>query len=202
MSGAQVSRTRDQLPDVRRPSDVIGRKEHELRMWYYARLFCADGARPRHLNAITGLPIERMRDLWMDIHGHRPHRGPPPRYARSLIHNMRHASHASIFIEVFRSVTGISADMIDMIDLDELYRVHRIYEAILPGEEPGLSREEPSLAIWVCWYILRDLRQEFLQIQYCSTCHTHYIQYLEQTSLRQCPHCSMGATRSLAPREI
>mgnify|MGYP006426117199 CR=1 FL=1 len=197
MTRTQVLRTRDQFPDVRRPSDhIFARKEHELRMWQFARLFCSDGARPRHLNAITGLPIERMRDLWMEIHGDRPHRGPPPRYARSLIHNMRHASHASIFIEVFRSVTGVPAEKIDKIDLDELYRVHRIYEALLPGEEP-------SLPIWVCWYILRDLRQEVLRIQYCCTCHTHYVEYLEQNSLRQCPHCyCIGAKRSLAPREI
>jgi len=144
------------------------------------------GARVAVVCTLTGLSVRPVRELYPQLRGCSPPRGPVHDTGCRMIKTRRQQAHASLFAVLYERFSG---DAVCRATAPQpLIAAHDLYlEFVARAGDP------PEIDINVAWVIARDLRIGSSRLVPCEQCQIAYL-VSENSRVREgCPICSVYA---------
>ena len=123
--------------------------------------------------SLTGVTLEPLRKMWKGLHGERSSNGKLPESALSFVNSVQMVTNLSSIVLLHQKLHKTKE--ITPTNLLATWRAH----AELLG----------PIDINAAYYVLRDVRSNFLTVMQCGKCSVKYIYDRELSLTSRCPYC-------------
>jgi len=135
--------------------------------------------RPPQVNAITGINVRELRDIWKEIHGYPPPKGMQPQSSAPFF-LQKDTQDASAFINVFENVCELKKNDTEKSTITRLIEAYDIYCSIMEKET------QPFTSFY---YLIKDYKYGNLPTKRCKKCKCIHISKFTHRIKWGCPFC-------------